>query len=232
MKDVGFKSIEVVPFETVLDFTGQAQTSAEAETDLWASIDEERGSIALRGEARFSLSRPLKIRGMSIKFKGFSRTCFRGNEISVPLLPKLKQSLFGKTTLPAGEHSVPFMLEVPNIFPPSLNIKRANISYKLELSAAIGLQKKTITAEHPIELRRHLLRYKEMAPLVETQIYEDTIPAKFHYEIDAPQIVCLEQGSVPMCVKYLCFASQKPVRSIRTQLTQIELYRYRKEATM
>ncbi|KAI8144206.1 hypothetical protein BJV82DRAFT_668037 [Fennellomyces sp. T-0311] len=221
MKDVGIKFIEIVPADTVLDFMGQAKQLDPMDDD---DSQKEAGSILLKGEALFTLTRPLKIRGMSVKFKGASQTHFRGSDIQTPLLPKLKQILFGRTTLPAGEHVIPFLLEVPNIYPATLSIKRAQIYYKVELAIAIGLQKKSITAEHPIEIRRHLLRCKEMAPLVETQIIEDTVPAKFHYEIDAPQIVCLEQGSIPLSIKYLCFASQKPVRNIRTQLRQIELY--------
>ena len=231
MKDAGIKFVEIGLVDPVLDFMGQAKPPSSVDTVEDNDNDSQRGessdSLMLKGEALFSLTRPLKIRGMSVKFKGASQTNFRGSNIQASILPKLKQILFGKTTLPAGEHIIPFLLEVPNIYPATLSIKRASISYKVELSiiGIFGLQKKSITAEHPVEIRRHLLRCKEMAPLVETQIIEDTVPAKFHYEIDAPQIVCLQQGSIPFSIKYLCFASQKPVRNIRTQLKQIELYR-------
>lgn len=221
MKDVGIRSLEIVPFENVLEFMGRARSPA---TD--SENEREPDSIILRGEALFTLTRPVKIRSMSVKLKGVARARYSTIDATAPVLPKLKQVLFSKTTLPAGEHTVPFMLEVPNIYPPSLQIKRGSIDYKLELSVGMGLQKKNLTAECPIQVRRHLLRCKQMAPLVETVVYEDTVPAKFHYEIDAPQIICLEQTSIPVAVKYLCFASQKPVRSIRTQLVQIELYRY------
>lgn len=224
MKDVGFKTIDIIPADTVLDFIGQVQKTKRTED---GGIGEERmdGSIALRGQVVFTLGRSVKIRGMSVKFKGTVSTNASGIALQTPLLPKLKQALFGgKTTLPVGEHVVPFLLEIPNIYPASIALKRASIEYRVEVSVAIGLQKKSITASHPIELRRHLLRCKEMAPLVETQILEDTIPAKFHYAIDAPQIVCREQGVIPVAVKYLCFASQKPVRTIRTQIRQIELH--------
>ncbi|KAI7847093.1 hypothetical protein BDC45DRAFT_527177 [Circinella umbellata] len=230
MKDAVIKFVEIVLVDPVLDFMGQPKPPSSVDTaednDTDSQIEESSDSLMLKGEALFSLTRPLKIRGMSVKFKGASQTSLRGGNIQASILPKLKQILFGKTTLPAGEHIIPFLLEVPNIYPATLSIKRAIISYKVELSiiGIFGLQKKSITAEHPVEIRRHLLRCKEMAPLVETQIIEDTVPAKFHYEIDAPQIVCLQQGSIPFSIKYLCFASQKPVRNIRTQLKQIELY--------
>ncbi|KAI9310238.1 hypothetical protein BX666DRAFT_2116585 [Dichotomocladium elegans] len=222
MKDADIKYIEIVPSESILDFMGQARLSPPAYS---GNEHIEPDSITLKGEVLFALNRPLKIRSMAVKFKGVVHTEYRGNTSEAPVLPKLKQMLFARTTLlPAGDHSIPFLLEVPNIYPQSLSIKRASIAYKVEVSIAVGLQKKSITAEHTILVRRHLLRCMEMAPLVETQILEHTVPAKFHYEIDAPQIVCLEQGHIPVSVKYLCFATQKPVRNIRTQLKQIELY--------
>ncbi|KAG0750353.1 hypothetical protein G6F23_000249 [Rhizopus arrhizus] len=120
---------------------------------------------------------------MSVKFKGFSQVNLPSHTMSVPLLPKLKLSLFGKTTLPAGDHVIPWEIDIPNIYPRSLLTKRAIINYKR------------------------------------------TIPGKFHYEIDAPQIICLQQTYIPMAIRYISFADQKPVQSIRTQLVQIELYK-------
>ncbi|KAI9315693.1 hypothetical protein BX666DRAFT_2028583 [Dichotomocladium elegans] len=224
MKDVGIKYVEVVPSQTVLEFMGRAQASSTADETDRSSCSRVADSIMLKGEALFSLSRTIKIRGLTVKFKGMATSNFQGTNLQTPILPKLKQVLFAKTTLPPGEHVIPFLLEVPNIYPPSLKSKRATVSYRIELSIAVGLQKKAITAEYPIEVRRHLLRYREMAPLVQTQICQDTFPARFHYEIEAPRIVSLEQGSIPAAVKYLCFASQKSVRAIRTQLRQIEVY--------
>ncbi|OAD77384.1 hypothetical protein PHYBLDRAFT_141270 [Phycomyces blakesleeanus NRRL 1555(-)] len=216
----GFKSIAIEPLEDYLEFMGPAQP---------ASLSSTGSNIrVLRGEARFSLTKSVKIRSMTVKFKGFSRVQFitSGNpvEISMPLLPKLKRPLFGKTTLPAGDHVVSWDLEIPNIYPRTTDMKRASIDYKIELSISVNLHK-TLTATYPIVIQRHLLPSCELAPLVETRVYKSTVPAKFHYEIDAPQIVCIDQGSVPIAIQYLCFASQKFVRSIRTQLIQIEYYR-------
>jgi hypothetical protein len=167
---------------------------------------------------------------MAVKFKGFGRVTIKGkynnNNVNVytPMLPKLKCPIAGKTLLPAGDHVIPWDIEIPNIYPSSLVIKRASIFYQVEVVLSFSLAK-SITAEHPITLRRHLLPCMELAPLVETKLYERTVPAKFHYEIEAPQIICLDQQLLPFAVKYLCIANQKAVQSIRTQLTQIELYR-------
>ncbi|KAI8377901.1 uncharacterized protein BYT42DRAFT_614550 [Radiomyces spectabilis] len=215
MKD-GFRSVSIEPFETYLDFLGPA-TTADANSFL-----------VLKGEARLSLCKSVKIRSMVVKFKGYSTVCLQHHrpvvKVSTPLLPKLKRCLYGKTTLSAGNHTIPWDIDIPNIYPRSLLTKRAAIHYKVELSISYGLNK-TMAADYPIVLCRHLLPSIEMAPLIETRVYESTLPAKFHYEVQVPQIVCLEQQILPMCIKYLCFANQKPVRSIRTQLIQTELYR-------
>ncbi|KAL0091000.1 hypothetical protein J3Q64DRAFT_1855564 [Phycomyces blakesleeanus] len=114
---------------------------------------------------------------MTVKFKGFSRVQFitSGNpvEISMPLLPKLKRPLFGKTTLPAGDHVVSWDLEIPNIYPRTTDMKRASIDYKIELSISVNLHK-TLTATYPIVIQRHLLPSCELAPLVETRVYKST----------------------------------------------------------
>lgn len=230
MKDIGIKHVEIVPAESVLDFMGRLQSSPDdTSTGLYPDIDDDTSDgVTLKGEALFALSRPLKIRSMVVKLKGISSTSFQSNILESPILPKLKQALFGKMTLPAGEHVIPFLLEIPNIYPPSLKTKRASIAYKVELSMAVGLQKKYVTAEQPIQIRRHQLcssKSETHSLLMENRLYQNTIPARFHYEIDAPQAISLEHAAIPVSIRYLCFATQKSVRRIRTQLKQIEMYR-------
>lgn len=209
----GFRSIEIEPVEAQVDFIGPPKSG-----------NSNDATKILKGEVRLKLVKSVKIRNMSIKFKGFSQINLPTNTISAPLLPKLKLSLFGKTTLPAGDHVIPWEIDIPNIYPRSLLTKRAGINYKVILSIAVGLTK-IITTEYPIVIHRHLLPYKELTPMIETKISQKTIAGKFHYEIDAPQIICLQQLFVPMAIKYISFACQKPVQSIRTQLVQIELYK-------
>lgn len=214
MKD-DFKSLEIEPKEGYLDFIGPAK------------LDSAAQSKVLKGHVRFTLIRPTKIRAMSVKFKGFSNITLKqpyNIETTCPLLPKLKVPLFGKANLPAGDHVIPWELDIPNIYPRSLLAKRATIHYKVLVSISTGIAR-TLTAEYPIVLKRHLLPYKELSPLIETKLYQRTVPGKFHYEIDAPQIICIEQEYIPMAIKYVSIANQKPVQSIRTRIVQIELYR-------
>lgn len=216
MKD-DFKSLEIEPKEGYLDFIGPAK------------IHSTEQSKVLQGHVKFTLIRPTKIRTMSVKFKGFNSITLKhpyNIETTIPLLPKLKVPLFGRTTLPAGDHIIPWELDIPNIYPRSLLTKRATINYKVIVSISTGIAAKTLTAEYPIILRRHLLPYKELSPLIETKLHQRTVPGKFHYEIDAPQIICIEQEYIPMAIKYVSIANQKPVLSIRSRIIQIELYRY------
>ncbi|GAA5813278.1 hypothetical protein MFLAVUS_006753 [Mucor flavus] len=192
MKD-GFKSIEIEPTEGYLDFIGPAK-----------SENTNEPARVLKGEVRFTLTKPVKIRNMSIKFKGFSHITLQQPTI--------------------GDHIIPWEIDIPNIYPRSLLVKRATINYKVIVSITTGITR-TLTAEYPIVIRRHLLPYKELAPIIETKLFQRTVPGKFHYEIDAPQIVCIEQEHIPMAIKYISFANQKPVQSIRTRIVQIELYR-------
>ncbi|KAI7855504.1 hypothetical protein BDC45DRAFT_534738 [Circinella umbellata] len=219
MKD-NIEHVEIEPEHCYIDFIGPPKVDGMSRT--------------LKGKVRLLLSKPVKMRSIQIKFKGYGRICLKNSggivlDIETSLLPKIKAPLLvdNKKTfqLPAGSHSIPWELEIPNVYPRSLMIKRASIHYKVELAISLGIGKKAITAEYPIVILRHLLPCKELSPLIGTRVYRHTVPGKFHYEIDCPRIVCLEQGTLPISVKYLCITDQKPVVSIRTQLLQVEFYR-------
>lgn len=233
MKDGSFKSLEIEPTEGYLDFIGPAKSSTSTSNSITESSGGGNGepppARVLRGHVKFTLLKPTKIRNISVKFKGFSHITLHQPsqvEITTPLLPKLKAPLLsGKTNLAAGDHDLPWELDIPNIYPRSLLIKRATINYKVIVTISTGLTARTISAEYPVVIRRHLLPYKELAPIIETKLFQKTVPGKFHYEIDAPQIVCIEQDFIPMAIKYISIANQKPVQTIRTRLVQIELYK-------
>ncbi|KAI9480438.1 MAG: hypothetical protein EXX96DRAFT_481064 [Benjaminiella poitrasii] len=114
---------------------------------------------------------------MSIKFKGFSTITLSAPynlETTCPFLPKLKLTLLAKTTLGVGDHTIPWELDIPNLYPRSLLIKRASIHYKLIVSVSLAgftTRRKPVTAERPVVISRHLLPYKELAPAIETRIY-------------------------------------------------------------
>ncbi|KAI8138868.1 hypothetical protein BJV82DRAFT_629060 [Fennellomyces sp. T-0311] len=214
------ENIKIEPNQRYIDFIGPPKSNA---------IDH-----TLDGHVKLTVSKPVKIRGMVMKFKGYGRVCLKNMEgamfdLSTNLLPEIKTSLLAGNKKPfqlsVGEHRVPWNLYIPNVYPRSFQVKRASIHYKVEVVISFGLPKKTITREYPITVLRHILPYKELSPKVGSRVYCHTIPDKFKYEIECPRIISLEQESMPVAVKYLCTANQKPVVSIRTQLLQIEFYR-------
>ncbi|ORZ18170.1 hypothetical protein BCR42DRAFT_413284 [Absidia repens] len=216
MKD-GFKSITIEPFNGYLDFQGPVNP------------EKPSGNIVLKGDIRLELTKAVKVKSAALKFKGNSRVCHQNSlesiDISTPILPKLKTQLFSSTTsLGPGEVTLPWEIEILNIYPSSVMIKRASISYKIELTISLGLNR-SVTAEYPIVLKRHLLPCLEVSPLVQPKLYTKTISTKFHYEINAPRIVCVAQQTMPMAIKLLTIGAQKRVLSIRTQVLQVELYR-------
>ncbi|GAA5805394.1 hypothetical protein HPULCUR_010910 [Helicostylum pulchrum] len=168
---------------------------------------------------------------MTVKFKGHSQVYNYPNvnesvpqqAISLPLLPKLKTKVLSKSTIySVGEHIIPWELEIPNIYPRSfLAHKRGSVQYKVELKISLGINKKAITASHPIIIHRHLIASQELVALIHTNKYEHT-NNKFRYEIEGPSIICVEQDYFPITVK-----CNKPVKFIYTQLIQTEIYRCR-----
>ncbi|KAI9300110.1 hypothetical protein BJ944DRAFT_244510 [Cunninghamella echinulata] len=213
----GFKSIVIEPFNGYLDFQGPLNP------------ENASGSITLKGDIHLDLTKSVKVKSATIKFKGYSRVCHQNTidsvDISTPILPKLKTQIFSSTTtLGPGQVTLPWELEILNVYPASVMIKRASINYKIELSISLGL-KRAVTSTYPIVIRRHLLPCKEVAPLIPTKMYSKTISTKFHYEITAPRIVCLAQTCIPFNVKLLSIGSQKRVLHIRSQILQVELYR-------
>ncbi|ORZ18450.1 hypothetical protein BCR42DRAFT_227123 [Absidia repens] len=216
MKD-GFKSITIEPFNGYLDFQGPINPQ------------KPTNNLVLKGDIHLHLSKAIKVKRAAIKFVGSSRVCHKNTldvvDISTPILPKLKTQLFSSTTiLGPGLVILPWEMEIPNIYPCSVMIKRASISYKIELSISMGLHR-TVTAEYPIVIKRYLIPCLEVAPLVPTKLYTKTISTKFHYEIDAPRIVCTAQQTIPIAIKLLTIGTHKPVLSVRTQMIQVELYR-------
>ncbi|CAO3633073.1 unnamed protein product [Cunninghamella blakesleeana] len=213
----GFKSIVIEPFNGYLDFQGPLNP------------ENASGSITLKGDIHLHLTKSVKVKSATIKFKGYSRVCHQNTinsvDISTPILPKLKTQIFSSTTtLGPGQVTLPWEMEILNVYPASVMIKRASINYKIELSISLGL-KRVVTSTYPIVIRRHLLPCKEVATRIPAKMYSKTISTKFHYEITAPRIICIAQTFIPFHVKLLSIGSQKRVLSIRTQILQIELYR-------
>ncbi|GAA5813804.1 hypothetical protein MFLAVUS_007291 [Mucor flavus] len=216
----GIQFINIEPLVGHLNFIGPAKEPTTTDH-----------SQILKGNIILKLNKSMKAKTMTVKFKGHSQVhnypstseILPQQEISLPLLPKLKTKVLSKSTIyPVGEHIIPWELEIPNIYPRSfLAHKRGSVQYKVELKISLGINKKAITASHPIIIHRHLIASQELVALIHTNKYEHTTN-KFQYEIEGPSIICVEQDYFPITVK-----CNKPVKFIYTQLIQTEIYRCR-----
>ncbi|KAI8052573.1 uncharacterized protein B0P05DRAFT_561995 [Gilbertella persicaria] len=237
----GILSVEIEPKASYLDFTGSIKEPLKSTS--------EDGIVShsqlLRGRVRLKLEKSIKIKSMSVKFKGESLVNHTSQvpnnqyhsyqqqqqyhpqqDVSAPILPKLKTKVLQKSSiLEEGEHSIPWEIEIPNIYPRSFSNKRGVVRYKVELKMAVGYNR-TITASKPILICRHLLPSKDMVMNVSTKRYENTIPNGFNFEIETPKTICLEQGYMPVLLKFNCI-NNKPVKFIYTQFIQAEIYRCR-----
>lgn len=217
----GIYSAEVVPSTDYLDYFSLIKEHN-------SSSDE---SQILKGHIRLKLTKAIKAKSISVKFKG--ETIIRHvrvgdehlTEVSTALLPKLKTRVQQKPTLlNAGDHILPWELRIPNIYPRSLSSKRGVIQYKIEMKMTLGINRAIIVSS-PFVIRRHMLSSQDSAPNVNTNKYENTVPDQLYYEIEAPKVVCIEQGYIPMSIRYKCYGN-KPVKLIFTQIIQAEIYRF------
>lgn len=215
MKD-GIVSVDIEPASTQLDFLGATQDP---------SISEE--TQTLKGRIRLVITKPIKIKSITVKFKGES-TIFQSKvqdqyqyEITSSILPKLKAKLYEKsTTLTPGEHLLPWELEIPNIYPMTYSNKKCNIKYKVQMKMSLGINR-TITSNRTILLNRHLVQMEEQSSL-----FEYTFANGFHYRIQVPKLVYVEQSYIPISVNFNQI-SGIPIEYISTQIIQVEIYRCR-----
>jgi hypothetical protein len=220
--------IDIEPSVGHLDFIGPTNESITASSSA-SSIHSNSSSQILTGNIMIKLTKATKFKTMTVKLKGHSRVSHYVKitdkspqyNIGSPLLPKLKTKLISKSAVfPAGEHIIPWELEIPNIYPRSFSAtKRGTIQYKVELKISMGFQN-SMTADRPIVIRRHMISSQDSATLVRTNLYESKTTDRFHYELEAPSIICIEQGYLPILINY-----NTPVKFIYSQFIQTEVYR-------
>lgn len=218
----GSYSIEIVPSSGYLDFYGPQREHASSES-----------SQILKGNVIMKLSKTIKVKTITVKFKGYSQVQQYAkstdtqpqHSISIPLLPKLKTKVLSKSVmLPVGDHVFPWELEIPNIYPRTFSTasKKGSIQYQVELKVSQGINKKAIMADHPIIIRRHLISSsQEQTSNIRTNTYENA-SSKFRYEIEAPTTISAAQPYIPISIK-----ANRPCMFIYTQLIQTEIYRCR-----
>jgi hypothetical protein len=217
MKDA-FDELSIAPLDSYIDF---------------GRIGNAKESRILKGDVTFTLNRAVKMRSIILKFKGI--TMINIAPATTSLVPTFnneniasfgKQKIFlkGKSVFPQGTHIIPWQVAVPNNLPQTLSIKRATISYQLEVVVSFGI-KKSLRVSCPITIRRNMLPSLEKIPVADSRLFKATIPTRFHYEIEAPTAAYLELEEFAFTIKLLLFSLDKTVRVIKSTLVQIETFR-------
>ncbi|KAI8334118.1 hypothetical protein BD560DRAFT_414692 [Blakeslea trispora] len=240
MKD-GILSVDVEPFKRHLSFLGPVRipTKETLDNDM---IDH---SQLLKGHIRLTLAKTIKVKSITVKFKGESgvnqftkapnnqfhtyqqqQQYHPQQDLLTPILPKLKAKILSKAmSLDAGVHLIPWELEIPDIYPRSFTSKEGFIRYRVELKMTIGYNK-VIVISQTIIIHRHLLPSRETALRISSRRYEHVVQKKFLFELELPKIVCLDQGYIPISLMFKSI-DKVPVKFINTQLIQVEIYKCR-----
>ncbi|KAI8075295.1 hypothetical protein BC940DRAFT_287951 [Gongronella butleri] len=216
--DGAFRSVSIEPFNRVLEFLGPI------------NLAHPNSPLKLKGDVRLDVAKAVKVHKMTLKFEGWTHAVHHSSiekvDLECVIAPEQKTTLLPTTTsLAAGQVILPWELEIPNIYPCSVMIKRLMIQYRLEVKIKLRYKTLRVRADQPIIIKRHLLPSVYLAPAVPPKTHTNTISTKFHYEIDCPRVVCVTQGDFPISIKLVSIGSQKRVLSIRTQIIQFELYR-------
>ncbi|CAO0791278.1 unnamed protein product [Mucor circinelloides] len=215
----GIQLAEIIPVASYLDFIGTTN-----------DIDTFEQNQILKGHVRIVLLKALKIRSITVKFKGTSsvKTFDYNNEVSTPLLPKLKTKLLQKSAiLPMGEHLMPWELDIPNIYPRSFHSKRARVDYKVQLKISLGGMNKSIVVNRHIVIRRHMFLSRDLIALITTKTYENGVNDMLRFKVETPKIVCPEQGYIPILIDFKCLNETLSVKQIYTQIIETTTYRCR-----
>ncbi|KAI8338771.1 hypothetical protein EDC96DRAFT_337929 [Choanephora cucurbitarum] len=237
MKD-GILSVEVESFKKNLNFLGSEKTPMKDMTD-------NDHSQLLKGHIRLTLAKAIKIKSVSVKFKGESavnhslkapnnhfhtyqhqQQYHPQQDLLTPILPKLKSKVLLKPVmLDAGVHLIPWEIEIPDIYPRSFSTRAGFIRYRIEAKMTVGCSK-VVIAHQPIVIHRHLLPSRDTALHIASRLYEHIVQKKFLFELELPKIVFIDQGYIPINIMFKCL-DKAPVKFISTQLIQIEIYKCR-----
>jgi len=213
----GIQLAEIVPAVSYLDFVGTTN-----------DIDTIEHSQILKGHVRIVLTKALKIKSITVKFKGSSsvKTFDYNNQVTTPLLPKLKIRLLHKPAiLPMGEHVLPWELDVPNIYPRSFQSQRARVDYKVQLKISLGGINKPTVVNRNIVIRRHMLLSRDLIAMITTRTFEHGLNDMLRFRIETPKIVCTEQGYIPILIDFKSLNDAFSVKQIYTQILETTTFK-------
>ncbi|CAG8634806.1 15739_t:CDS:2 [Cetraspora pellucida] len=179
------------------------------------------------GKLRVIVSKPLKLKSISIKLKGKSEYSDWENQYSCINVFKLEQTLYEKDVLPRGVTDLNFELRVPGNMPQSYVTSFGLIRYKLmaEVQPASMLAK-CERVERGIYFYRHYLPCRrELLPAPPTKVYRGQRRNILKYELDIPTVISVNERSLLIRVRLLPCSEQGYVKKITFDLVQSEKYR-------
>ncbi|CAG8627112.1 20022_t:CDS:2 [Dentiscutata erythropus] len=179
------------------------------------------------GKLRVILSKPLKVKFISVKLKGKSEYSDWENQYSCINVIKLEQILYEKDVLPRGVTDFDFGLKMPGNMPQSYVTSFGLIRYKLiaEVQPSSMLAK-CERVERGIHIYRHYLPCRrELLPAPPTKVYRGQRRNILKYELDIPNVISVNERSLLIRVRLLPFSVQGYVKKIIFDLVQSEKYR-------
>ncbi|CAG8628779.1 10035_t:CDS:2 [Dentiscutata heterogama] len=157
------------------------------------------------GKLRIILSKPLKIKFISIKLKGRSEYSDWEEQYSCLEVIKLEKILYEKNTLPIGVTDIEYELEVPGNLPQTFRTNFGFIFYKLvAVVQPASLMSKYARVERGISFLRHYLPCRrEFLPAPPTKIYKGQRKDNLDFELELPTVICVNEKSLLIRLRLL-----------------------------
>ncbi|CAG8633624.1 5101_t:CDS:2, partial [Racocetra fulgida] len=165
------------------------------------------------GKLRVIVSKPLKIKSITIKLKGKTEYSDWENQYSCLNVLKLEQILYEKNVLQKGVTDLNFELRVPGNTPQSYVTSFGLIRYKLMAEVQPSSM---LTKCERVE--------RELLPAPPTKIYRGQRRNILKYELDIPTVISVNERSLLIRVRLLPCSEQGYVKRITFDLVQSEKY--------
>ncbi|CAG8637720.1 3381_t:CDS:2, partial [Gigaspora margarita] len=178
------------------------------------------------GKLRIILSRPLKIKFISIKLKGRSEYSDWEEQYSCLEVIKLEKILYEKDTLPIGVTDFEYEFEVPGNLPQTYRTNFGFIFYKLvAVVQPSSLMSKFARVEKGISFLRHYLPCRrELLPAPPAKVYKGHRKDILDFELDLPTVIGINEKSLLIRLRLLSHNDKGRLKKILFELVQSEKY--------
>ncbi|KAG9294862.1 hypothetical protein G9A89_008554 [Geosiphon pyriformis] len=193
---------------------------------MYGAPDKD-STYRVAGKLRLILSRPLKVKQVSIKLKGKSEYSDWINQFSALNLLKLDHVICQKRLLPRGVIDLDYEFHVGGNLPQTYVTSFGFIRYKLvAVVQPSSLLLKDEETDLSISFQRHYLPCnRDLLPAPPTKVYRGERKDILKYEIDIPTIVGEKEKGMLVRIRLLPMCDQGRVKKIKFDLVQLENYR-------